>query len=63
MGLHLFARFSRVEANWFETRLDFGGARLDARQREAPESRADSNRNPAPERQNRPLPNNAGRNP
>jgi hypothetical protein len=28
VGFHLFARFSRAEADWFETRLGFCGKRL-----------------------------------
>jgi hypothetical protein len=46
VGLHLFPRFSRVKANWFEARLDFCGSRLTARQREAVDSyETDGDRN------------------
>jgi hypothetical protein len=75
VGLHLFTRFSRVEADWFEARLDFGGARLGASHGEKENCIAaaigDRNRHnidgretqvPGLVSKDRPLPNSAGPN-
>ena len=47
VGFHLITRFSRVEADRFETRLSFGGARLGTRQGETQDCglAADGDRN------------------
>jgi hypothetical protein len=75
VGFHRFTRFSPVEADWFETHIGFGGARLGTRRREAQDDRAaaDGDRNdddtneretqvPALVTKDRALPNGSGPN-
>jgi hypothetical protein len=75
VGFHRFTGFSPVEADWFETHIGFGGARLGTRRREAQDGHAaaddDRNRDDTNEREtqvpalvskDRALPSGAGPN-
>ena len=75
VGFHRFTRFSRVEADWFETHISFGGARHGTRHRRAQYGHAAANGDrkrddtsergtqvPARVSKDRALPNGAGPN-
>ena len=60
VGFHCFTRFSWVEADWSETRLGFGGARLGTGHREAQDCRVAADGDPNRDVKDRPLPNSLG---